>query len=86
MIEVETDLDYTMGESEKSNFRTEEKESEKSNFRHSKKRDYECLKSFFVLIIITIVCIYVFVTHLYEIDELNVIDNIVRVVVNESNI
>ena len=86
MIEVETDLNYAMDESEKSNFRTEEKESEKSNFRHSKKRDYECLKSLFVLIIITIVCIYVFVTHLYEIDELNVIDNIVRVVVNESNI
>ena len=61
MIEIETDLNYTMDESEKSNFRTEEKESEKSNFRHSKKRDYECLKSLFVLIIITIVCIYVFV-------------------------
>ena len=50
MIEIETDLNYAMDESEKSNFRTEEKESEKPNFRHSKKRDYECLKSLFVLI------------------------------------
>ena len=82
MTGAETGLDRMVGDNEGVEVEIEST----SNSDISKKGNYQCVKNIFALLIIMFIYIYLFVLHVYEINELDVIDNIIHVVVNESDI
>ena len=72
MIEIETDP--AMGN------------RERVEIENGSKHDCPCVKTLCTLLIVSLLYVYLFVYVFLDINELDVIDNIIRVIVNESNV
>ena len=78
MIEIETDP--AMGNRE----RVEIENGSKHDI--SERKNCPCVKTLCTLLIVSLLYVYLFVYVFLDINELGVIDNIIRVIVNESNV
>ena len=78
MIEIETDP--AMGDRERVEIENG------SKYDISERKNYPCIKTLCTLLIISLLYVYLFVYVFLDINELDVIDNIIRVIVNESNV